>query len=125
VVEVSCQRIELTRPEALVLSHPGHGMLHRITHQPADVQAPLAAASQQARALQNSQVPGDRGQRDVVWRGQLAHGRLTARKPVYDGAPRGIGQRAKRRIERGGGMRRAPAPPPIGTGGHRRATWPV
>lgn len=97
-------------------------MLHGIAHQPAEVDTPLAAASQQPRAFQNAYMPGDRRQRDAVRRGEFADRRFAAREPVQNGPPRGIGQGAERRIERRGSVRPGPASPLIGTRGHRRAT---
>jgi hypothetical protein len=63
------------------------------------VNAPVDFPAQQAGGLQNAQVFGDGGQRNVERRGQLADCRLALGQPAKDGAARGIGERAKGGVE--------------------------
>jgi hypothetical protein len=88
-------------PEDPVGFNPGSGVLHRSWSEAAAVDAAGDFAPEQASGFENAQVLGDRGQRDVEGRGKLGDGGFAAGQARENGAPRGIGKRPERRIERG------------------------
>jgi hypothetical protein len=52
-------------------------------------------APQQAGGLENAQVLGDRGERDMKWGGEFADGGFALCKTRENGAAGGIGKRSK------------------------------
>src|SRR5882762_6580038 len=64
----------------------------------------VAAARNEACALQDLQVFGDRRLAHREWSGQLRYRRLAGGEPGQDRPPRGIGERRERRVEPGGGQ---------------------
>ena len=97
--QVFCQGIELGFPEGAVLTDPGRGIFHGIGRQAAAVNAPVNLAAQQSRRFQHAQVLGYRRQRHFKRLGQLRHRGFAASQAGQDGAPRGVGERAKGGIQ--------------------------
>src|SRR4029077_13659605 len=64
LLQIPFERVEPLLPELPVAGDPVAGGLQRLCADPADVDASLFVATQEARVLENAQVPGDRGQRD-------------------------------------------------------------
>jgi hypothetical protein len=64
------------------------------------VDASLFAARNEPGALEYPQVTRDRRGRDTVGRGQVAHGRFTARQMADDSPPDRVGQGGEHGVER-------------------------
>ena len=99
MVEIFGERVELLFPELPRFDDPSGGVNHRAGIQAAVVDAPLLAARDQARALQDPQVPRNSGRGDAVRRGKIAHRRFAAREVADDAAPDRIGQSREYGVE--------------------------
>ena len=93
------ESIEALFPEATVLVKPVGGVFQGGGLQLARAPLRLAAARDQAGALQHLQMLGNRRQAHVERLGQLGDGRLTAHQAGEDGAPRRIGEGGESRAE--------------------------
>lgn len=80
------QRIETPLPEDAVRAEPVVGQAHRLGHEPAAADAALLVVLEQAGALQDGEVLGHRGQRDVERLSQLGH-RCLAFSEAHDDRP--------------------------------------
>jgi len=89
-LQVRGEPVELLLPEPAVAVDPGGRLAHRARDEAAAPAAALAAALEQAGALQHAQVLGDRRQGHAERVGQLADGRLAGPQPRQDGAPRRV-----------------------------------
>jgi hypothetical protein len=69
--QVFVKSVEVLLPECAVLRDPAGGGVERGGVEPAVVDAPLAPPLEQPGVLQDLQVPGDRGQRNVERRREL------------------------------------------------------
>jgi len=67
--------------------------------EPARPELPVAAARDEAGALEHLQVLGDRRQAHVERLGQVVHGRFPVRELGQDRPPGGVGQRREGRIQ--------------------------
>ena len=94
------QGIKLHFPERAVLLDPGSRILHRLGGQSATVNAAIDFAFEQARGFQDAHVFRDRGQRNAEGLRELGDYGLTLCEAGQDGAAGGIGERAKRGIQR-------------------------
>jgi hypothetical protein len=94
------QRIELPFPELPVFLNPLRRTFHRPGAQPAAVHPSVFPALNEFRAFKHTQVFRHGRERHFVRRGEIANGRFSLREPCEDAAPRGIGKRGKRAIER-------------------------
>src|SRR5438445_258104 len=92
LLEIAVQPFEALLPVAPVVLDPVSDVLERIGLQPAGPPLRLAAALDQARALEHLEVPGDRGEADVERLGQLHHRGLARSEARQDRAARGIGE---------------------------------
>jgi hypothetical protein len=97
---VTAEGVELYVPEAAVVRDPAGGAGERRAPEPAVVGPAPALAGEQAGALEDAQVLGDRRQRDAERRRELGHGGLARRETRQHRPPRGIGERAEGRVER-------------------------
>jgi hypothetical protein len=94
------QSIELQFPERPVLFDPRCRILHRLCSQSATVNPAIDFAFEQARGFQDAHVFRDRGQRNAEGLRELGDHGLTLRETGQNGAAGGIGERAKRGIQR-------------------------
>jgi hypothetical protein len=99
-VEILGERVELLFPELPGFDNPACCVDHGARVQTAAVDASLLAARNESGAFQDSQVPRDRRGRDTVGRGQVAHGRFTARQMADDSPPDRVGQGGEHGVER-------------------------
>lgn len=68
--------------------------------EPESVDPALAAAGDEARSLQHSEVLRHGGQRHRERAGEVADGALRAGEPREDGPPRGVREGSERRVQR-------------------------
>src|SRR5881628_1746433 len=94
-LEVAVQLVEALLPVAPVILDPVGDVLERIRLEPAGPPLRLAAALDQARALEHLQVLGNGGQADVEGLGQFQYRAFARGEPRKDRAPRGIGEGGK------------------------------
>src|SRR3989449_5724861 len=94
-LEVAVQLVEALLPVAPVILDPVGDVLERIRLEPAGPPLRLAAALDQARALEHLEVLGHRGQADVGGLGQLQDRGFARGETRKDRAPRGIGEGGK------------------------------
>ena len=99
LVEQGVQALEVALPELAVALQPFGGFRERLGLEPARPSLRVAAARDQAGALQHLEVLGDRGLAHRERLGQLRHGRLTRREPGEDRPPGRIRERRERRVE--------------------------
>ena len=99
-IEIAGECVELPLPEHALVGDPRRSFLERTGHETEDVAPPLAAAFEESRALEHSQVSRDGGKRDVHRFGEYARRRGVAREPGEKRAARGIGECGKRGVER-------------------------
>src|SRR5712691_1734577 len=102
-LEVAAQLVEALLPVASVVLDPVGDVLERIGLEPAGPPLRLAAALDQARALEDLEVLGDCGKADVERLGQLQDRGFARGETREDRAPRGIGEGGKSRAEAVGG----------------------
>src|SRR5882762_2358366 len=95
LLEVAAQPVEALFPVAPVVLDPVGDVLERIRLEPAGPPLRLAAALDQARALEHLQVLGDRGKADLEGLGQLHDRGFAGGEACEDRAPRGIGERCE------------------------------
>jgi len=70
------QRIQLALPKLAVSLDPFRRVPHRLRDQTAAMHASFFVSSHKSRFFQNPQMLGNRGERNVVWRGELAYGNV-------------------------------------------------
>ena len=87
-------------PEDAVGFDPGCGVLHRSGSKAAAVDAAVDFTPEQSCGLEDTQVLGDGRERDIEGSGKFGDGGFATGQPRENGAPRGIGKRPERRIER-------------------------
>ena len=91
-------------PKRPVLLDPLHGIAHWPGDEPAAPHASFAPPHDEPCPLEHGEVFGDRRERHVERRRQLAECRLASGQPRHDGPPRRIGQRGEDGIQRARGM---------------------
>jgi hypothetical protein len=91
-VQVLAEAVERALPEAAVPGQPVGGLAERVALQPRRAQLRRAAARDEAGALQDLQVLGDRLQGDREGLGQLVDRRLALGEALQDRPPRGVGE---------------------------------
>src|SRR5574341_162459 len=92
VLEIAIEPLKARLPEAAVVLRPVGDLLEGGRLEPARPELRFAAARDQARALQDPQMLGDRGAAHGERRRQLLHGGGAGGEPREDGAPSGIGE---------------------------------
>src|SRR6185437_15531456 len=97
------QSLETAFPEAAIEGEPLRGLADRRGIEAAAAMLAVAAALDEPGALEHTQMPRDRRQRDGEGLGQLPHRRLARGEPRQDGAPRRIRKRGKGQVESGRG----------------------
>ena len=90
--EIVVEAIEPLFPEPAIFLEPVVGFLERARLDPAGPHLRVAAARDQAGALEHLQMLGDRRQAHVERLGELQHRRFAEREPRKDGAPRRVGK---------------------------------
>jgi ABC-type oligopeptide transport system ATPase subunit len=98
VVELAEARL----PVAPVILEPRVGLGERLGFELARPALRVAAARDQARALEHLEVLGDRGLAHRKRLGELVHARFTGREPREDGAARRISERGEGGVQAGG-----------------------
>src|SRR3970282_2890796 len=93
--QVFVQAIETLRPDAAISFQPLIGILERVRLEPAGAPLRLAAARNEAGALQHLEVLGDRRQAHLERLRQLGDGRLTRGQASENRAPGRIGEGGK------------------------------
>jgi hypothetical protein len=96
------QGIELQFPEHTVLLDPCSRISHGLGRKPASMYAAIDLAFEQPCGLQHAQVFRNGGQRNGERLRQLRNHGLTLCEAGQDGAAGGIGERAKRGVQRRG-----------------------
>jgi hypothetical protein len=99
--QVLVQSVEALFPERSVLRDPVGGRAERFGVEAAVVDAALAAPLEEPGVLENFQVPGNRGQRNVERPRELGDVGFPEREAGEDGAASRIRQGRKRSVERG------------------------
>src|SRR5262245_27474626 len=99
VAQPPVQPVEARLPEASIAVEPRGHLAQRLSAQPRRPQLGVAAALDQAGALEHPQVLGDRLHGDRERRRDLLDARLALGEASEDRAPRGIGERGEGRIE--------------------------
>src|SRR3954449_11870960 len=95
-------RVELVHallPRPLARLHPRHRVVERVGLNPARSPLRLAAADDQACALEDLQVARDGREADVERLGELVDGRLPLREARQDLAARRVGEGGEREAE--------------------------
>src|SRR6266568_3151899 len=91
-LQVDIELVEALLPVAPVVLDPVGDALERIGLEPAGPPLRLAAALDQARALEHLQVLGDGGKADVEGLGEFHHRDFARGEAREDRAPRGVGE---------------------------------
>src|SRR6266508_2666483 len=97
--QVFVQAIEAVLPELAIPLDPVGGLLEALRLEPAGPPLRIAAARDEAGALEDFQVLRDGRKRHVEGPGQLGDGGLTFREPRQDRAPGRIGERSERNAQ--------------------------
>jgi hypothetical protein len=99
VVQIAAERVELRRPEFLVMGQPHGGLLHRFRRELAAHHTAFLRTRDEPRFLQHAQVLHEPGQRHAVRFRQLRHGRAALLQAPQDVAPRRIRQGPEHLVE--------------------------
>ena len=91
--QVFVQSGEAVLPQDAVSREPTERRAQRSGVDLASVHAAFGFDLQQARVLEDAQVPRDRRQAHIVGLGEFAHGGVTGRELFEDGPPDRVGQR--------------------------------
>src|SRR5471030_393303 len=100
VLEVKVQTVEPLFPDHAVVLDPVRDLLERLRREPAGTPLRLAAAGDEARALQHLEVLGDGRLAHVERPGQLSDVGLARREACQDRPPGGIGEGGKGSAQR-------------------------
>jgi hypothetical protein len=92
LLQVNVQAIEALLPKAAIIFEPGVDALERLELDPAGAPLRLAAAHNEARALQHLEMLGDGGKAHVERPGQLGDVGFAQGEPRQYGAPRRVGK---------------------------------
>src|SRR5207245_8454315 len=92
LAQIALEAVEALVPEAAIMLDPVGDLLQRARLQPAGPPLRLAAARDQAGALQHLEMLRDAGKAHVEGLGELGHRGLAQSEPCQDGAPRRIGE---------------------------------
>src|SRR5690348_10344044 len=125
LAQIVVEAVEALLPEAAIMLDPARHVLERSGLEPAWPPLRLAAARDEAGALQHLEVLGDGGHAHLERLGQLGDRGLAQGEPRQDGAPRRVGERREGAAEavgrhgvsrRSRGSRQRRAPPRNGRG---------
>lgn len=94
------QRIKAAAPELAVIGQPLIGLAKRRRIQADDLKAPAAFSGDESCRLKHVEMFGHSRERKCIGLGNFGHCLFPARHITQDGAPRGVRQSVKNRIER-------------------------
>src|SRR4051812_30007178 len=97
--QVCVEPVHACLPGLLARLHPRHRVVERLGLQPAGAPLRLAAADDEAGALEHLQVARDRGEAHRERLGELVDSRLALGQAGQDLPPRGIGEGGEREAE--------------------------
>ena len=100
LLEVIIKTIEGFFPEFSVMLHPMGHLFEGLCLEAAGAPLGVFVAGDQAGAVEDLEVPGDGGERDVEGPGEVGNGGFTVGEPRENGAAGGVGEGGEGEAER-------------------------